>query len=52
MFILMAIYLLTSIAGQVFTDSTVKNRSLFVTLLAGTIVTGLATIGLEIDVPD
>ena len=51
-FILMAIYLIVSVAWAVFSTESLKSKSLFLVLLAGTIVTGLATMGLNVDVPD
>ena len=51
-FLLMAIFMIVSVAWQVFSDEAVKTKSLFLVLLAGTIVTGLATMGLNVSVPD
>jgi|SRR5579863_826203 hypothetical protein len=51
-FLLMAIFMIVSVAWQVFSDEAVKTKSLFLVMLAGTIVTGFATLGLNIAVPD
>lgn len=50
-FLLMAIFMIVSVAWQVFSNEAVKTKSLFLVMLAGTIVTGFATMGLNIDVP-
>lgn len=50
-FLLMAIFMIVSVAWQIFADEAVKTKSLFLVLLAGTIVTGFATMGLNIAVP-
>ena len=51
LFVLMAMYMITAVAGEVFVDENVRPSSLFVSLLVGTVVTGLATVGLNVDVP-
>lgn len=51
-FVLMAIYMIVAVAWQVFSDKAVRTHSVFIGLLIGTIVTGLATMGITIDVPD
>ena len=50
--LLMCVYMIVSVAWQIFSDEAIKTRSLFLVLLAGTIVTGLACLGLNLDVPD
>lgn len=52
LFILMAIYMISAVGGEVFIDENVRPSSLFISLLVGTVVTGLATMGLNVDVPD
>lgn len=52
-FILMAMYLIIGVAWEVFSDRAIRTKSLFLVLLAGTIVTGLACMALPIgEVPD
>ena len=47
LFILIALYFTVTVAGEVFIDENVQPASLFLSLLAGTVITGLATMGLN-----
>lgn len=51
LFILMAIYYIVAVTAEVFVDDFVKPRSLFAYLLVSTLITGIATLMINIDVP-
>jgi len=52
LFIIMAIYYIMAVAAEVFIDDFVKPQSLFTYLLFSTLITGVAALMINIDVPD
>ena len=52
LFILMAIYFIISVAAEVFVDDFVKPRSLFTYLLISSLITSIAALMVNIDIPD
>jgi hypothetical protein len=48
----MAIYYIMAVAAEVFIDDFVKPQSLFTYLLFSTLITGVAALMINIDVPD
>jgi hypothetical protein len=50
--LVMALYFIITVAAQVFVDDYVKPRSLFTYLLISTIVTGVASLAINIEIPD
>jgi len=51
LFILMAIYYIMAVVTEVFVDDFIKPRSLFTYLLVSTLITGIAALMINIDVP-
>lgn len=52
LFILMAIYFIISVTAEVFVDDFVKPRSLFTYLLISSLITSIAALMVNIDIPD
>lgn len=52
LFIVMAIYYIMTVAAEVFIDDFVKPQSLFTYLIISTLITGIAALAINIDVPD
>lgn len=52
LFIVMAIYYIMTVASEVFIDVYVKPQSLFTYLIISTLITGIAALAINIDVPD
>jgi hypothetical protein len=52
LFVVVAIYYIMAVAAEVFVDDFVKPQSLFTYLLISTLVTGIAALTINIDVPD
>ena len=52
LFIIMAIYYIMSVAAEVFIDDFIKPHSFFTYLIISTLVTGIAGLTINIDVPD
>jgi high-affinity K+ transport system ATPase subunit B len=52
LFVVMAIYFVIAVAAEVFIDDYVKPQSVFAYLLVSTLVTGIATLGIKIDIPN
>jgi hypothetical protein len=50
--LLLAIYFVQAVAVQVFVDDYIKPRSLFASLLEATVISGVAALAINIDVPD
>ncbi len=50
--LLIAIYYIISVAAEVFIDDYVKPRSMFAYLLVGTVLTSLAALAIDIDLPE
>lgn len=50
--LMIAIYFILTVGAQVFIDDYVRPRSMFADLLAGTIITSLAALAVNIDIPD
>ena len=51
LFVVVAIYYIMAVAAEVFVDDFVKPQSLFTYLLISTLVTGIAALTINIDVP-
>jgi hypothetical protein len=52
LFIVIAIYFIMAVAAEVFVDDFVKPGSLFLYLLVSTVVTSLAALTVNVDIPD
>jgi hypothetical protein len=52
LFLLMAIFYIMSVAAEVFIDDFVRPRSLFAYLVLGSLITGVASLAININVPD
>jgi hypothetical protein len=52
LFLLMAIFLIITVAAEVFVDDYVKPQSLFAYLVLGSLITGFASLAINIEVPD
>lgn len=52
LFVVVAIYYIMALAAEVFVDDFVKPQSLFTYLLISTLITGIAALTINIDVPD
>jgi hypothetical protein len=51
LFLLMAIYLVITVAAEVFVDEYVKPHTMFAYLVISTALTGLASLTVDLDVP-
>jgi len=51
LFLLMSLYLLYAVASEVFIDDYVKPHSMFAYLVLGTIITGMASLAVDIEIP-
>ena len=51
LFIIMAIYLVITVAAEIFIDDYVKPRSMFTYFVISTLLTGIASLAIDIDVP-
>jgi hypothetical protein len=51
LFIVMAIYYITSVTSEVFVDDLIRPQSLFAYLLISTFLTGAAAMAINIDIP-
>ena len=51
LFILMALYLVVTVAAEVFIDDYVKPQSMFTYLVLSTLLTGIASLTIDLDVP-
>jgi hypothetical protein len=51
LFLLMAIYLVIAVAAQVFIDEYVAPHTMFAYLVISTLLTGLASLTVDLDVP-
>ena len=49
--LLMAIYFVTTVATEVYIDDFVRPRSVFANLLLGTLLTSVAALAVNIDIP-
>lgn len=49
--LLLALCYIANAASEVFIDDSVRSRSIFSSLLIGTIITSIAAIAIDIDVP-
>ena len=52
LFVLMALFLVFAVAAEVFIDDYLQPHSMFTYLVASTFLTGLASLIIDIDVPD
>lgn len=52
LFILMAIYYIMTVATEVFVDEFIKPQSLYSNLLISTLITGIAALAIDIDIPN
>jgi hypothetical protein len=52
LFIVTAIYFIMAVAAEVFIDDFIRPQSLFAYLLVSTLITGVAALAVDIDVPD
>lgn len=52
LFLIMALYYIITVAAEVFIDDYIRPQGLFIYLLIGTLITGLASLAINIDVPD
>ena len=50
-FVVLAIYFIIAVAAEVFVDDHIKPRSLFTYILASTVVTGIAALAVNINIP-
>lgn len=51
LFLLMAIYMIITVAAEVFIDDYVRPRSKFSYLVIGTMLTGIASLMINLDIP-
>ena len=49
--LLVAIYLIIAVASEVFVDDYVKPQTMFAYLVLGTLLTGIASLTVDIDIP-
>jgi hypothetical protein len=52
LYVLLAICFIMTVAAEVFIDDFVRPRSMFVGMLVGTIITSVAALAINIDIPD
>jgi hypothetical protein len=50
--VVMAIYFILAVAAEVYIDDFIKPQTLFANLLISTLITGAASLAVDIDVPD
>lgn len=51
LFLLMALLLIYSVSAEVFIDDYIKPRSMFAYLVLGTLITGAASLAVDLEVP-
>jgi len=51
LFVIMALYLVITVAAEVFIDDYVKPHSMFTYFVLSTLLTGIASLAVDIDVP-
>lgn len=49
--LMMALFFILAVAAQVFLDAVVEPKTVFVALLVGTILTGIASLAVNFDIP-
>jgi hypothetical protein len=52
LFIIMAMYMIFAVATEVFVDEFVKPQTFFSYLLLSTLITGIASLTINIDIPE